>query len=474
MALALTLSSLNDDLKHIVKKTCIAKPSKTQYDDDPQPVSCFAVNIDEDTVYVPLGVWRNFLDEDNFPEMDHFTRTTVECKGDLYTLETDPKGTRDQNVVFKEAIARLEAEHTVFIAAHTGYGKTTCGTHFSSHFKLKTAVLSHLSVINEQWKEDFLKNTTAKVQIVQGKKGLDPIADVYIIGVQKAASLTREELSDVGLVIFDEAHIATITAFSKSLLRFQPKYVIGFSATPKRADGMHKLFTMYFGSPKSFIVREEVKNFTVYKVQTEFKPDVRYVMVKGVMVPDWNHIVNSIEYNEDRQKFIASLVLKHPDHRILILSCRQDQSRGIHDKLVATGEGVRLIIGETRKPKVEGAPKAKRAKAKKKISPGEPVEHIPRVTVAGTKKAGTGFNDPSLTMAIIASDCKNVAQWEGRIRTSNNIIYDLVDDYSTFENHWKIRMAWYIGRGATIEIINRRVGGGPPPVPTKRIMGPKK
>lgn len=472
MALALTLSSLNDDLKHIIKKTCIAKPAKTQYDDDPQPVSCFAVNVDADTVYLPLGVWRDFLDADEFPEMEHFTRTKVVCRSTLYTLETDPKGTRDQNVVFDEAVARLEAEHTVFIAAFTSFGKTTCGTHFASHFKLKTAVLSHLSVINKQWEEEFLKNTTAKVQIVQGKKGLDPSADVYIIGVQKAASLTREALSDIGLVIFDEAHIATITAFSKSLLRFQPKYVVGFSATPRRADGMHKLLAMYFGSPKDFIVREEVKNFTVFKVQTEFKPDVRYVMVKGVMVPDWNHIVNSIEYNEDRQKFIASLVLKHPEHRILILSSRQDQSRGIRDKLVAAGEEVRLIIGDARAgtPKAEGAPKTKRTKKKISSVP----ETIPRVTVAGTKKAGTGFNDATLTMAIMASDCKNIAQWEGRIRTSDNVIYDLVDDYSTFENHWKIRMAWYLKRGATIEIVNRRAGGAPPMVPTKRIMGPKK
>lgn len=468
MALPLTLSSLDETLRHEIKKTCIVKPAKTQYNDDPQPVQCFAVNVEDDTVYVPLGAWKSFLDPEGFPEYDHFTRTNVECSRELFTIETDPKGYRDQDVVCAEALGVLEENHAVFLALATGFGKSSIGIYFTAHFKLKTAMISHMSVINEQWATEYRKITNAKVQVVKGKKGLDPAADVYIIGVQKAATLTREELSDIGLVIFDEAHIATITAFSKSLLRFQPKYVIGLSATPKRADGMHKLLSMYFGPPKNFIVRKETKNFTVYKIETEFKPEIRYVMVKGVMVPDWTTIINSIEYNEERQQLIADMALEHPEERTLILCSRQEQSRGIRDKLVAAGEEVRLLIGEQRAKKEPGAPRAKRV-AKKRVDPDAPV---PRITVAGTKKAGTGFDDPSLTMLILGSDCKTVAQWEGRIRCTDNIIKDLVDDYKTFENHWKIREAWYLERGATIVVVRRRASKGTNAMPTKRLLGP--
>lgn len=468
MALPLTLSSLDETLRHEIKKTCIVKPAKTQYNDDPKPVQCFAVNVEEDTVYVPLGAWKSFVDPDSFPAYNHFTRTNVECSRELYTLETDPKGYRDQNVVCQEALEILESNHVVFLALATGFGKTSCGIYFTAHFKLKTAMISHLTTINEQWADEYSKITNAKVQIVKGNKGLDPTADVYIIGVQKAATLSREELSDIGLVIFDEAHIATVTAFSKSLLRFQPKYVIGLSATPKRADGMHKLLSMYFGPPKSFIVRKEVKNFTVYKIETEFKPEIRYVMVKGAMVPDWTTIINSIEYNDERQQLIADIALEKLEERTLILCSRQEQSKGIRDKLVEAGENVRLLIGERSVKKEPGTPRAKRV-SKKKDNPGGPV---PRITVAGTKKAGTGFDDPTLTMLILASDCKTVAQWEGRIRCTDNIIYDLVDNYSTFENHWKIREAWYLERGATIVVVKRRSSKGVNSMPSKRLLGP--
>ena len=60
-------------------------------------------------------------------------------------------------------------------------------------------------------------------------------------------------------------------------------------------------------------------------------------------------------------------------------------------------------------------------------------------------------------MLILASDCKNVEQWEGRIRTANNIIFDLVDSYKTYESHWdKFRMPWYTLRGAEIKVLSYR------------------
>jgi len=60
------------------------------------------------------------------------------------------------------------------------------------------------------------------------------------------------------------------------------------------------------------------------------------------------------------------------------------------------------------------------------------------------------LDDPSLTMLIVAADMKNVKQCEGRIRTKDNIVYDVVDNYRTLETHWSIREKWYLKRGAVI------------------------
>jgi Marseillevirus putative superfamily II helicase len=449
MALALNSSSVSPELASLISKQCVVKASKTQYEDNPEPVYCFEVNEEEETVYVPLGIWKDVIEKEDLPE--NYPKTKVKCKKELYTLETDPKGYRDQDVVFEEAKKRLKKDRVIFLALSTGFGKTTLGNYIACYTKLKTAVLCHIDKVNDQWVDEFTQFTTAKVQRVKGSKPLDPEADVYIIGVQKATKIPRKELAHIGLVIFDEAHVATVTAFKKSLLRFQPKYVLGLSATPKRSDGLHKLLTMYFGPRKEFIHRQEVKEFTVYKVNTPFKPDVKYTMVKGVMVPDWCHIVNSIEYNQKRHDYIVELITSHPDHKILVLSGRQQQSKSIYKKIGLAGEkSIKLLIGTT---KDTGEKK--------------------RVTIAGTKKAGTGFNDPELNMLIIASDCKNVEQWEGRLRTVGCIIYVLVDNYKTFENHWKIQEAWFLKRGATIEVIELRPGVKTDKVPKKRLLKPK-
>jgi hypothetical protein len=174
-------------------------------------------------------------------------------------------------------------------------------------------------------------------------------------------------------------------------------------------------------------------------------------MFQGRSSLDWTHLINSIAYNEERQAYIVSLILQHPDHRIMVLSDRQQECDRICDKLEAAGEHSLLkITGTTSKKKTDTTKY--------------------RVLVAGMKKAGVGFNDPTLTMLILATDRKDVEQLEGRIRTSNNIIYDLVDDNPTLENHWKKRGAWYSKRGAVIETITLRAEKSSSKIPQQRMV----
>lgn len=320
---------------------------------------------------------------------------------------------------------------------------TAMGIYLSLKLKLKTAIICHFDIVRNQWPGEYEKFSkgNVKCQFLKGTKcKLDENADVYIIGVQKVIgdSLSRKDLSTIGTVIVDESHVCTAAAFSKALLKFQPRYLIGLSATPDRADGLHSLLTNYFGKSTEFIIRREVKDFTVYKYQTSFQPEIRYISARGQMVPDWNLMVNSIEENEERHKLIASIAIKHPNEKIIILCNRNALSKGIFDILSNKKESVELLIGNSKKH-----------------------DKNKRILVAGFKKGGVGLNDPNLTMAIIASDTKDVRQFEGRIRQTNNIIYHLVDNHRLFENHWKYCEKWYVQRGAKIEIIGDRKSNKP-------------
>lgn len=433
MTFDLKLSNLPKSYKDLILKNLIVKQLPTQYDPSPTTINCYIVNRDNDTISLPMGVWPQYLKKiPNNTEFDKMNKVTFIKK--LLTIDTDPdKRGRDQDVIVKTALERLDKQGSVFMCLHTGAGKTAISIYLSIILGLKTIVLSHLDVVKQQWAEEYTNfSPNIKTQFINKPNcKLDPDADVYIIGIHKAF-LCDIDFSRIGTVIVDEAHIATVTAFTQSLFKFRPRYLIGLSATPNRSDGLDILFNLYFGKPEDFIIRKEKKNFIVYKVETEFEPKIEYSMVKGRQTVKWNTVVQSIEENEDRWALIVDIIMNHPNHKIIVLCNRKILSNGIYNLLIKNREDAELLI-ESKKTWNKNA----------------------RVLVAGFKKGGVGLNDPKLTMAIIASDTKDSRQYEGRIRTVNNIIYHIVDNYKSLQTHYKLCEKFYIEKGATIKTITK-------------------
>jgi hypothetical protein len=330
----------------------------------------------------------------------------------------------------------IDGNHRFVLGTHMVTHNTSCSVYISCQLRVKTMVLCHLDEVNKQWVETFERYTNCKVLRVKGKnftpENVDKY-DIFVCGVMKAAKLPIHLTKKIGFVVLDEAHITVEMSFTETLLRFKPIYLLGLSATPRRPDGLHRMFPLYFGSPEKFITRFEKKEFTVYKYETDFVPEIKYMFVMGQSTLDFNTFKNSIEYCVERQKAIVKICSNHKDRKILILSDRKQQTKGIYDELIAVGETATTLYG-TDKTYDKNA----------------------RVLVAGIKKAGVGFSDSSFDMLIMASSVKDVQQNEGRIRQTHNIIYDVVDKHPILENQWKIREKWYTKRGATIVIISRK------------------
>ncbi len=427
MAFALELSTLSEHHKKFILENCIIQQQSTQYDKSPAPLHCFKTNKNDDEILLPLNYWQYFSkifpngESNTYPPMNPNAKFTKP----LLTVDTDPlKRNRDQNVICELALEKLKSQNSVFLALCTGFSKTATSIYLSIQLKLKTVILCHIDSVKQQWPQAYA-NFTEHVKVQYVKNKLDINADVYVVGIQKALNY---DWFDIGTVIIDEAHIATVTAFTETLLKFRPRYLIGLSATFDRADGLHTLFYPYFG--KDFIIRKEKKVFTVYKVNTYFEPTIEYKRRGGKNVPDWNLVVNSIEENPKRWEMIVNIILKNKQHKIIVLCNRKIQANGIYN-LLKDKDDVALYIEDNK------------------------INKDKRVTIAGFKKAGVGYDDPNLTMAIIASDTKDVRQYEGRIRTTNNIIYHIVDDYSLFEKHYMPCRKWYLEKGATIYNINQ-------------------
>lgn len=463
MAIPLHFEDVTRDHLKTINKLYLKKPPQNQYvDTESKAIAFYKVDEPRQRVWVPLGGWKVFFDE--FPNTEAFGCNYrkieyLKFKKELYTIDTDPKNTRDQDVVYKKAMSKLKRDHCVFIAAFPGFGKTTLGNAIFCHFRMPVMVLCYSKEVCKQWGEEFKKFSTArKIQFIKGNDPIDRYADVYICGVIKGAKLDRDRFRHVGLVILDEAHVCTITAFEHALLNLQPKYIIGLSATPKRSDGMHTIFDAYFGDRKEFIVRHEVKEYTVYKYNTGIQPTIKMKWFKGRQAKDWTTLINSLAYNEARHDLIVDLVMKHPERHILVLSNRKIQSESLYNKLLKKGikKGeVVLFIGNTSLK-----------------------EKTYRILIAEQKKASIGFDDPRLDMLILTYDVTNIEQVDGRCRTVNNIVYDLVDSDNSLEKHWETREKWYHKRGATIEVIGKTpyvtIDKKSTLLPKKRLLGPIK
>lgn len=399
---------------------------------DPPAHYVFRNDNSSKCVWLPLRAWKDYYDE--FPNKIEFEYTPlrIENNTSLYTAETDPTGRgRDQQNVAKQALATLRKDHSILLSLHTGFGKSLTSIYIACKLGYKVAILCHNNTLKRQFKESFEKYTSAKVQTVMGQKPLDPKADVYIIGIIKASKMSRKEIqkAGIGTVIIDEVQLVTKTAFSVSIPLFSPLYLIGLSATPDRKDGMHKLLYPYFGPKKSFITRFEVKNFRVIKYETPFKPEIEYTLIMGQMRQNPNTKRISIESNKRRHKFIADIALAHPEHRIIILCERVIQIEALAKLFKESGADYDTFYG-TQKSYRQGC----------------------QILVAGIKKGGVGMDDPTLTMLILASYTDDVRQLEGRIRTTDNLIYHIVDNHKSFETKWNKCKQWYLKRGATVEM----------------------
>lgn len=437
MSFCLELSSLSKKTRLEILAKCSIKPKVTLYEPNPEYVRCFLADKKTDTLYLPLGLWKEYLDdfpnENEYPKMN----SKIKFEKELYTKETDPKNIgRDQDVVAKSAIKQLKENNVTFIATHTGFGKTGLAIYISIYFKLKTLIICDINTVKDQWPDEYVKycGKNVKFQRIKGKiEELDKSVDVYIVGIQKAKKLDFD-LSSIGTIILDEAHLSSQTLFTESLFKFQPKYLIALTATPDRKDGLDKLFNLYFGEKENFIIRKEKKEFIVYKHQTGIEPVVSKKMFRGRVIDDWQKIVASIERNPVKWDLVADVACKFPN-KMIILCYYEDSTIGIYNLLVKRKQHVDYLCG-----------------TKKKWD-----ENV-RILVAGYKKAGVGFNNPDFTMAIINFDTTDIRQYEGRVRTTNNIIYHFVDKYHTFEKHWRDPncLHFYLEKGASIKVVGEK------------------
>lgn len=333
-----------------------------------------------------------------------------------------------QKSIRKESLDILNNTRSLLLSLYTGFGKTKFAIYLACKIGYRTLITCHRSRLVLQWVESISQacGKNVKIQVVKGKKALDPEADFYIINPILLPKRERFEFQNAGTVIIDEAHLICTEKYSRGLNYLFPKYLIGLTATPIRSDGQDKVLDLFVG--RNMIYRPLLANFNAYLLSTKFTPKIQQNSAGDL---DWNSVLASQAQDLSRNEMIINLCRYFSRRNILLLCKRKDQARIIHEGLIKCGEDSCVFMGSNKYFNLES-----------------------RIVVSTCSKSGVGFDHPKLDMLILASDVEeNFIQYLGRVFRREDhypIIVDLIDSFRPLQNHANSRKKIYQDAGGTI------------------------
>ncbi len=143
-----------------------------------------------------------------------------------------------------EALKALEATQVegyqkALVVLPTGLGKTYLAAFFAKQFQ-RILFVAHREEILNQALRSFQQVLPQRRMTRYGGKPEDLHTDGLFASVYTlagAAHRNRFNPSDFDLVIIDEFHHAAASSYQKILQHFNPKFLLGLTATPDRTDG---------------------------------------------------------------------------------------------------------------------------------------------------------------------------------------------------------------------------------------------
>ncbi len=301
-----------------------------------------------------------------------------------------------------------------------GYGKTICALYLLAKLGKKTIIVVHKEFLMEQWIErieQFLPD--ARIGIIQQNKVKVDGKDIVIAMIQSISmkNYPMEIFDQFGLSIFDECHHISSQVFSRCLPKVGNKYMLGLSATPKRKDGLSKVFHWYLGPMIYEVKKREEQTVNVeivnFKSDNEEYTQTELTNYGKISMPK---MINNVCYYTRRNDFIVQLIAqitKDPKRKIIVLADRRQQLKYIyesitHNKICSIG----YYVGGMKKKE-------------RKIS------ETKQVMLGTYSMSSEGLDVKELNTVIFASPKSDIVQSIGRIlRMVTETIptaYDIVD-----------------------------------------------
>lgn len=414
MSRKLNMENLSDKQLQKLSKDLEVSQAPSKYAFNAKPNIFYLYETYNNDLYIPFAYAEKFPR----PAREDYDTRSIIFEGQLR---------EEQKVVKTEAIKVLNDKGCVIISANPAFGKTCLSIYIASKIQMKTLVICNRVVLIQQWKDSILKFCpTAKVKILSSTSKWED-ADFYIINATNVPKHDFSFYKEIGFLVVDELHLIMAEKLSTCMRYITPRYLLGLSATPYRTDGLDILIDMYFGTYK--ITRKLWREHIVYKIKTDFKPEVKLNRMGKV---DWGSVIDSQCNDRERNELIVKLIQFFPDRVFLVLCKRVSQATYLVERLQEEKEDVTSLIGTQQE-----------------------FERQSRVLIGTCQKCSTGFDHPRLNAMILASDVEQYfVQYLGRVFRTKEVvplIFDFVDNFSLLEKHYKTRVATYVEHGGVVK-----------------------
>lgn len=341
----------------------------------------------------------------------------------------------NQQQKVEELHKALLAHRTTLFEAFPGYGKTLIGCCQAAKLGAKTLVIADREDLLDQWEESAMKFFNVKSGRIQGKKW-DTSQTLTTAMLQTLAIKDLTELrSQFGLAIIDECHTFSCSSFHKVMPDIDSHYLLGVSATYRRADKLEKVWEHSLGKVTVTTPREKVEG-NYQCPQLEFMLDAKEYTTKGQL----NHVklvsalANHREYNNWAATIIKQVV--ESGRKILVVSHRVEQCKTLQTLLQELGIEVKMYVETTSKQDLEEA-------------------RVSNCVLASSKKIDKGVDIPELDTLLLLTPSSDPEQVVGRVSRrvpgkKDVVVIDPVFQHPYLMALWKKRVRIYTQMGLKI------------------------
>ena len=383
-------------------------------------VMCFLEYNDK--LHIPMGYDTTWLGEmDPLPTFSSHVYTPVKS---LYSgkeqLErgVEPDKVKDQQEIYDQVIGW----DSFALCLSTGMGKTGLSAIIAAKDGGRTIVFCPRIDILDQWEDEFKACGVTVGWVTNPQANELPDTTVLLSTIEMGRKLSPVQMRDIKTVIYDEAHLSTITGMTETLLKTTPARLIICTATMKRIDGAHKGLALYYGD--HCVIRVLKKDFTIVKCLTGIVPNTsKKISIAGRSRMDYTAAIASINSDPRFPKLIANFLraLYHSttEGKIVVL---------FREKCVIND--VTPLLADVDYFVSMGSTKIKRELGNQRLILAIDKKMKEGVDLRGVKHVVQTYSSPSIEQA------------EGRARDDDFYFWYFVSDARVHENHWDEALKW--------------------------------